>query len=60
MIVMSPLAVGDGLTVVGAIHLERPWNPAKELRGKTSLLNAVVVPEAASEADLVGAMGLGR
>ena len=30
---MSPLAVGVGLTVVGAnhaIHLERHWNPAKE------------------------------
>lgn len=33
MIIMSPLAVGVGLTVVGAnhaIHLERHWNPAKE------------------------------
>lgn len=33
VIVMSPLAVGTGLTVVGAnhaIHLERHWNPAKE------------------------------
>lgn len=33
IIVMSPLAVGVGLTVVGAnhaIHLERHWNPAKE------------------------------
>ncbi|MCK9792327.1 DEAD/DEAH box helicase [Isoptericola sp. 4D.3] len=33
VIVMSPLAVGVGLTVVGAnhaIHLERHWNPAKE------------------------------
>jgi hypothetical protein len=33
VILMSPLAVGVGLTVVGAnhaIHLERHWNPAKE------------------------------
>ena len=33
IIIMSPLAVGVGLTVVGAnhaIHLERHWNPAKE------------------------------
>ena len=33
MIVMSPVAAGVGLTVVGAnnvIHLERHWNPAKE------------------------------
>ncbi len=33
LIIMSPLAVGVGLTVVGAnhaIHLERHWNPAKE------------------------------
>lgn len=33
LIVMSPLAVGVGLTVVGAnhaVHLERHWNPAKE------------------------------
>lgn len=33
IIVMSPLAVGVGLTVVGANHailLERHWNPAKE------------------------------
>jgi SNF2 family DNA or RNA helicase len=33
IIVMSPLAAGVGLTVVGAnnvIHLERHWNPAKE------------------------------
>ena len=33
VIIMSPLAVGTGLTVVGAnhaIHLERHWNPAKE------------------------------
>src|SRR5690606_32248581 len=33
VIIMSPLAVGVGLTVVGAnhaIHLERHWNPAKE------------------------------
>lgn len=32
-IVMSPVAAGVGLTVVGAnnvIHLERHWNPAKE------------------------------
>ena len=33
IIVMSPLADGVGLTVVGAndvVHLERHWNPAKE------------------------------
>ena len=33
IIVMSPVAAGVGLTVVGAnhvIHLERHWNPAKE------------------------------
>lgn len=33
VIVMSPVAAGMGLTVVGAnnvIHLERHWNPAKE------------------------------
>ncbi len=33
VVIMSPLAVGVGLTVVGAnhaIHLERHWNPAKE------------------------------
>lgn len=33
LIIMSPLAVGTGLTVIGAnhaIHLERHWNPAKE------------------------------
>jgi len=33
IILMSPLAAGTGLTVVGAnhvIHLERHWNPAKE------------------------------
>ncbi|WP_407318684.1 C-terminal helicase domain-containing protein [Isoptericola halotolerans] len=33
VIIMSPLAAGVGLTVVGAnhaIHLERHWNPAKE------------------------------
>lgn len=33
VIIMSPLAVGVGLTVVGAnhaIHVERHWNPAKE------------------------------
>lgn len=33
VIIMSPLAAGTGLTVVGAnhaIHLERHWNPAKE------------------------------
>lgn len=33
VIVMSPIAAGTGLTVVGAnhvIHLERHWNPAKE------------------------------
>lgn len=33
MLIMSPIAAGVGLTVVGAnnvIHLERHWNPAKE------------------------------
>ncbi|SDC38922.1 Helicase conserved C-terminal domain-containing protein [Sanguibacter gelidistatuariae] len=33
VIIMSPLAAGVGLTVVGAnhaVHLERHWNPAKE------------------------------
>ena len=33
VIVMSPIAAGVGLTIVGAnnvIHLERHWNPAKE------------------------------
>jgi len=33
IIIMSPVAAGVGLTVVGAnnvIHLERHWNPAKE------------------------------
>ena len=33
VIILSPIAVGVGLTVVGAnnvIHLERHWNPAKE------------------------------
>lgn len=33
VVIMSPLAAGVGLTVVGAnnvIHLERHWNPAKE------------------------------
>ncbi len=33
VIIMSPVAAGTGLTVVGAnhvIHLERHWNPAKE------------------------------
>lgn len=33
VIIMSPIAAGVGLTVVGAnnvIHLERMWNPAKE------------------------------
>ena len=33
VIIMSPVAAGVGLTVVGAnnvIHLERHWNPAKE------------------------------
>jgi len=33
IIIMSPIAAGVGLTVVGAnnvIHLERHWNPAKE------------------------------
>jgi len=33
VVIMSPIAAGVGLTVVGAnhvIHLERHWNPAKE------------------------------
>ena len=33
MMVMSPVAAGVGLTIIGAnnvIHLERHWNPAKE------------------------------
>ena len=33
VIIMSPIAAGVGLTVIGAnhvIHLERHWNPAKE------------------------------
>lgn len=33
VIIMSPVAAGTGLTVIGAnhvIHLERHWNPAKE------------------------------
>lgn len=33
LIIMSPVAAGVGLTVVGAnhvVHLERHWNPAKE------------------------------
>lgn len=33
VIILSPLAVGVGLTVVGAnhaVHVERHWNPAKE------------------------------
>ncbi len=33
LIIMSPIAAGTGLTIVGAnnvIHLERHWNPAKE------------------------------
>ena len=33
LIIMSPVAAGVGLTVIGAnhvIHLERHWNPAKE------------------------------
>ena len=33
VVVMSPIAAGVGLTVVGAnnvVHLERHWNPAKE------------------------------
>ncbi|MGI6877836.1 DEAD/DEAH box helicase [Microbacterium sp. gxy059] len=33
VIIMSPIAAGVGLTVVGAnhvVHLERHWNPAKE------------------------------
>ena len=33
IIILSPVAVGVGLTIVGAnnvIHIERHWNPAKE------------------------------
>jgi len=33
MLIMSPVAAGVGLTVIGAnhvVHLERHWNPAKE------------------------------
>lgn len=33
VIIMSPIAAGTGLTVIGAnhvVHLERHWNPAKE------------------------------
>lgn len=33
IVIMSPLAAGVGLTVIGAnnvVHLERHWNPAKE------------------------------
>ncbi len=33
IIILSPLAAGTGLTIVGAnnvVHLERHWNPAKE------------------------------
>lgn len=33
VLIMSPIAAGVGLTVVGAnhvIHVERHWNPAKE------------------------------
>jgi len=33
IIIMSPIAAGTGLTIIGAnhvIHLERHWNPAKE------------------------------
>ena len=33
LLIMSPVAAGVGLTVVGAnhvVHLERHWNPAKE------------------------------
>ncbi|HHW2795441.1 TPA: helicase-related protein, partial [Pseudomonas aeruginosa] len=33
IMIMSPVAAGVGLTVVGAnhvVHLERHWNPAKE------------------------------
>lgn len=100
VIIMSPLAVGVGLTVVGAnhaIHLERHWNPAKEaqatdriyrigqkrpvhiylpmalhpdlesfdsnldrlLQNKTTLRHAVVVPEAVSEEEMLGALGVG-
>ncbi|MCW4386322.1 DEAD/DEAH box helicase [Salinibacterium sp. SYSU T00001] len=99
VIVMSPLAVGVGLTVVGANHavlLERHWNPAKEaqaidriyrigqkrpvhvyvpvalhpaidsfdlhldslLRQKTRVKDAVIVPEAVREGEMLKGMGL--
>lgn len=97
LIIMSPLAVGTGLTVVGAnhaIHLERHWNPAKEaqatdriyrigqtrpvhvylplavhpdfpsfdinldqlLRQKTSLKDAVVVPEVVTNEEMFASL----
>ncbi|MNW61642.1 hypothetical protein D3C74_397140 [compost metagenome] len=100
VIIMSPLAVGVGLTIVGAnhaIHLERHWNPAKEaqatdriyrigqtrpvhvylpmalhpdttsfdlnldrlLQQKSTLRDAIVVPEAVGEQEVVAALGLG-
>lgn len=99
VLIMSPVAAGVGLTVVGAnhvVHLERHWNPAKEaqasdrvyrigqtrdvhihlpavlhpqhdsfdrhldklLQGKLMLKDAVVTPEAVSEADIMKSMGL--
>ncbi len=99
LLIMSPVAAGVGLTVVGAnhvVHLERHWNPAKEaqasdrvyrigqqkdvfihlpavthpqfdsfdvnldrlLRGKLMLKDAVVTPEAVSEAEMIHSMGL--
>tara|TARA_R110000824_G_scaffold246390_1_gene435477 strand:- start:23 stop:2833 length:2811 start_codon:yes stop_codon:yes gene_type:complete len=42
IIIMSPVAAGVGLTVVGAnnvIHLERHWNPAKEAQAAYSALS---------------------
>ncbi|MEL0638495.1 DEAD/DEAH box helicase [Marinomonas sp. TI.3.20] len=97
IIIMSPVAAGVGLTVVGAnhvVHLERHWNPAKEaqatdrvyrigqkkdvfihlpcllhpeydsfdvnldrlLAKKTMLRDAVVIPEAVSEKEMMASL----
>lgn len=99
VIIMSPLAVGVGLTVVGAnhaIHLERHWNPAKEaqatdriyrigqtrpvhvylpmslhpnrtsfdenldqlLQQKTTLREAIVVPQQLDDSEVAATLGL--
>ncbi|WP_098467802.1 DEAD/DEAH box helicase [Serinibacter salmoneus] len=99
VIIMSPLAVGVGLTVVGtnhAIHLERHWNPAKEaqvtdriyrigqtrdvhvylpmslhpnrtsfdenldqlLQQKTTLREAIVVPQQLEDSEVAATLGL--